>query len=161
MQTLLEIFYMRIINAEVSYRRKQVNLSEIGEDPNHIIQSLIQQKYHTSAGEIEDEFIIHSTSWRYSPPDKVILTYIAYSDELEFGQEEARNLPLDELRTVTISAPCPTSPDELEKQVVCHGIRHIAFLVKTDYQNTLKHVLTPSTIEVYEALWVALAGRVL
>ena len=37
MHTLLEIFYMSITNAEVSYRRKQVTLSEIGQDPEHII----------------------------------------------------------------------------------------------------------------------------
>ena len=160
MQTLLEIFYMRILNAEVSHRRKQVSLSEMGQDPEHIIHSLIKQKYHTSAGEIEAEFIIHSTSWRYMPPDQVILTYIVYSDELEFEQEDVRKLPLEELRTVNISTPRPLCPVELEKQVVSHAIRHIAFLVKTDHQRTLRQVLSANTIKVYEALWVALAGRV-
>ena len=160
MQTLLEIFYMRIINAQVSYRRKQVSLSEKGDDPNHIIHSLIQHKYHTSAGEIEEEFIIHSTSWRYSPPDQVILTYVAYSDELEFDQEDVRNLALEELRTVSISTQRPSCPDELEKQVVSHAVRHIAFLVKTDHQRTLKNVLSANTLEICDNLWVALAGRV-
>ena len=160
MQTLLEIFYMRITNAEVSYRRKQISLSEVGQDPEHIIHSLIMRKYHTSAREIEAEFIIHSTSWRYSPPDQVILTYVAYSDELDFAQEEIRNLPLEELRTVSISTPRPLCPVELEKQVVSHAIRHLAFLVKTDHQHKLKHVLSASTIEAYESLWVTLAGRV-
>lgn len=105
--------------------------------------------------------MIHSTSWRYSSPGRVILTYVAYSDEIEFGQDEAQNLPLEELKIVTISTPRPDSPAELEKQVVSHAMRHIAFLVNTDHQNTLDQSLTPKTKSVFETLWVALAGRIL
>jgi hypothetical protein len=158
MQILLEIFYMRIVDDAVHYQRKPVSLSEGGEDPDRTIKSLIRRKFHAS--EVEEEFVVHSTSWRYTPPDKVVLTYVAYSDELEFKPGEAQSLPLEELRTVTISTPRPSSPAELEKQVVSHAMRHIAFLVKTDYEGALRGVLTPTTIEVFEAVWVALAGRV-
>ena len=160
MQTHLEIFYMRVMDDQVRYRRKQVNLSELGEDPDRIIQSLIQQRYQNSSGKVEDEFVIHSTSWRYTPPGGIIFTYVAYSDELEFDQDEAQNLALKELRAVTVSTPRPHSPAELEKHVVSHAMRHVAFLIKTDHQNALKRVLTPRTIEVFEALWIHLAGRV-
>jgi hypothetical protein len=160
MQILLEIFYIQVVGDEVHYRRKQVDLSEAGEDPNRVIQSLIQQKYHIPSSKIEDEFVIHSTSWRYTAPDEIFLTYVAYSDEIDIDREPVQNISLEDLRVVTVSTPHPLSPAELEKQVVSHAMRHIAFLVKTDSENVLSKVLAPKTLEVFETLWVALAGRV-
>jgi hypothetical protein len=85
MKTILEIFYVRIIGDKVRYQRKEANLSKKGGDPAGIIQSLIQEKRRASSGKVEKkEFIVHSTSWRYARPGKVMLTYVAYSDELEF-----------------------------------------------------------------------------
>jgi hypothetical protein len=160
MKTLLEIFYLRVVDDEVRYQRRQVSLSGTQADPDRVIHSLIRRKFHTPAGEVEEEFVVHSTSWRYAPPGEVILTYVAYSDELEFDAPEFKTLPLERLRMVDVSTPRPRSPDELEKQVVSHAMRHLAFLVKTDDENTLARVLTPETRKVFEALWVALAGRV-
>lgn len=160
MQTLLEIFYTRMMAEEVRYRRKLVDLSEAREDPERVIESLIRQRYHISSVTSEDEFVIHSTSWRYKPPDQIILTYVAYSDELAFDQGEFQNLPLEELKPIPVSRRRPGSPIELERQVITHAMRHIAFLVKTDDQDNLKDVLKPETREIFEALWVALAGRV-
>jgi len=46
-----------------------------GGDPDRLIQPLIQEKRHASSGKVEEkEFIIHSTSWRYTRPGKVTLT---------------------------------------------------------------------------------------
>jgi hypothetical protein len=160
MQTHLEIFYMRILGGDLRYKRKQVCLNEVTENPERIIQSLIQQKYHVPSDEIEAEFVIHSTSWRYAPPDKVILTYVAYSDDLELEHEPNQKLPLCELRIITPTTPRPNSPAELERQVVSHALRHMAFLVKTDSGNGLKQVLAPDTIPIFEELWIALAGQV-
>ena len=85
MKTILEIFYVRIIGDKVRYQRKEANLSKKGGDPARIIQSLIQEKRRASSGKVEKkEFIVHSTSWRYARAGKVMLTYVAYSDELDW-----------------------------------------------------------------------------
>lgn len=160
MQTHLEIFYMRILEGAVRYKRKQVCLNELSENPEQVIRSLIQQRYHVASAEIDEEFVIHSTSWRYTPPDKIILTYVAYSDELDLEREPTQKLPLYELRVITPSTPRPESPAELEKQVISHAVRHVAFLIKTDGNNGLKQVLAPQTVPVFEDLWIALAGQV-
>lgn len=161
MKTILEIFYLRIIGEGVRYQRKQVNLSKKGGDPNHTIQSLIQEKGMDSAGKVEErEFVIHSTSWRYTKPDKIMLTYVAYSDELEFKKGKFHSLPLKKLKTITKKSRKPQSHAELEKQVVSHAMRHIAFLIKTDNQIDYKSALIPETKKVFESLWVSLAGRV-
>ena len=74
MKIMMEVFYLRIMGNTVRYQRKQVNLGKRGGDPDTLIQSLIQQKLQTSTGEVQEEFVIHSTSWRYAPPDKIVLT---------------------------------------------------------------------------------------
>jgi hypothetical protein len=160
MKTLLEIYYLQITGKQVRYQRKQVNLSRKGSDPDKLIWSHIRESQRDKPAE-EHEFIAHSTSWRYERPGKILLTYIAYSDELNFEKGKAKSLSLKSLRTVTRKSKKPRSQAELEKKVVSHAMRHIAFLVKTDDQIDFKSAMTPETIETFEKLWVSLAGRVL
>jgi hypothetical protein len=163
METILEVFYLRIMGGNVRYQRKEANLSRKGGDPDKMIWSLIRDDQRTNA-ESEDaeekEFIIHSTSWRYERPGKVILTYAAYSDELKFKQGKAHSLSLKRLRTLTKQSRQPGSHAKLEKKVVSHAVRHIAFLIKTDDTNEFKKALTPQTIAAFKKIWVSLAGRV-
>jgi len=164
MQTILEIFYVRIIEDRVHYQRKQANLSKKGSDPNRLIQSLIMEKRDNAkgSGEIQkEEFVVHSTSWRYMQPNKIVLTYVAYSDELEFEKGKAHSLPLKNLRRLTRKSQRARTRAALEKQVVSHAMRHIAFLIKTDNQIDYKSALTPETVKIFKKLWVSLAGRVL
>ena len=158
MKIFLEVFYLRIMGQSVFYQRKQVNLSHKNKDPDALIQSLIQHKLHTSAGEVSREFLVHSTSWRYSR-GKIILTYIAYSDELEFGRGTIKELTLKQLREINISRGSPRSSAGKERQVVAHAMRHIAFLIKTDYADQFKTAFTPRTRKVFRSLWVKLAGQ--
>jgi hypothetical protein len=159
MKTILEIFYLRIVGERVRYQRKEVNLSRKGSDPDKLIWSRIRQEPRDIAAE-EHEFIVHSTSWRYERPGKVILTYVAYSDELTFEKGKAQSMSLKDLRAVTKQTSKPPSRAELEKKVVSHALRHIAFLIKTDDQINFKSAMIPETMETFEKIWVSLAGRV-
>src|SRR5215208_443807 len=161
MKTSLEIFYLRVVGKSVRYQRKEANLSRSGGDPDRMIRSLIHEKRRASSGKVEEkEFIVHSTSWRYAKPGKVILTYVAYSDELKFEKGKAKSLSLKKLRTISKKSRKPSSQAELEKKVVSHAMRHIAFLIQTGDQDDFKSVLAPETIKVFEKLWVSLAGKV-
>src|SRR5687767_13343041 len=151
MKTVLEVFYLRIIDDKVCYRHKQVSLNNKKEDPDVLIQSLMQHTLHTSAGSVKKEFVIHSTSWRYTPPGKVVLTYIAYSDEIDFGRAKVSTLPLKELRRKDIAKARPRSRSGLEKLVVVHAMRHLAFLIKTGDQSEFKGALTPATRNVFKS----------
>lgn len=162
MQTILEIFYLRVAGKSVRYQRKLANLSRKGGDPDAKIRSLIQEKRQLDSGEVQEkEFIVHSTSWRYEQPDKVLLTYVAYSDELKFKRGTSHTLPLQKLRTITKNNKKPASQGELEKKVVSHAMRHIAFLIQSGDQEDFKSALKPATVKVFEKLWVSLAGEVL
>jgi hypothetical protein len=162
MKTVLEVFYVRIMDGRIQYQRKQANLSSKGGDPDQRIQSLIQEKHPASPDKVSNqEFIVHSTSWRYEQPGKVVLTYIAYSDELEFEKGKSQSFPLQKLKTITEKTSKPRTRVGLEKKIVSHGIRHIAFLIQTEHQIDYKGILTRETINVFKKVWVSLAGKVL
>jgi hypothetical protein len=148
MQILMEVFYLRLIDDVVWYQRKQIDLNYKSADPT----ALIQQNGQT-------DFVVHSTSWRYVQPSKVMLTYIAYSDELEFGKGKVEKLPLQQLKKINVSTGSPRSKKGLERQVVAHAMRHISFLIKTDYGQEFKDAFTPRSRRVFKSLWSALAGR--
>lgn len=161
MKTILEIFYVRVVGKSVRYQHREANLSRKGGDPDRMIWTLIQEKRRADSGEVEEkEFIIHSTSWRYEQTGKVILTYVAYSDELEFPKGKSKSVPLKKLRMITKKSRKPRSHTELEKKVVSHAMRHIAFLIQTGDQEDFKSALKSETREVFERLWVSLAGKV-
>jgi hypothetical protein len=161
MKTILEIFYIRIVGKNVRYQRKVANLSRRGGDPDARIRSLIHEKRRTDSGEIEEqEFVVHSTSWRYEQPGKILLTYAAYSDELEFKPGTFKSLSLKRLRTIQKQSHQPRSQTELHNKVVSHAIRHIAFLIQVgndDFESTL----APATVKVLKRIWGNLAGEVL
>ena len=162
MKTILEIYYLRVVGKSVRYQRKEVNLSKKRGDPDRMIQSLIYQKQQSPDQDTEQkEFVVHSTSWRYESSGKVLLTYVAYSDELEFERGKVKRLPLKKLRTVTKKSRKLRSQTELEKKVVSHAMRHIAFLIKTDDEIDFESAMNPETMKIFEKLWVSLAGRVL
>jgi hypothetical protein len=160
MKTILEVFYMRIVGKGVRYQRKAADLSRKGGDPDAMIWSLIHEKRSTDLADAEEhEFIVHSTSWRYER-GKIVLTYAAYSDELEFKDGRFKSLSLKRLRTIQKKSQKPRSQTELHNKVVSHAIRHIAFLTQLG-EDDFKSVLTSRTAKVFETLWGNLAGEVL
>ena len=93
---------MRIQGKQVRFQRKVANLSKRNRNPDKVIKSLIQEKRQTESGKVEQsEFIVHSTSWRYEQKGKVMLTYVAYSDELEFRRGKTKQIPPSKLRVIT------------------------------------------------------------
>jgi hypothetical protein len=159
MKVILEVFYMRMMGDQVHYRRRQVDLSKKGADPDALVQSLTRNQFHTSKISAAREFVVHSTSWRYVSTGRIVLTYIAYSDDLVFGSGRVKHISIKQLRKINISTGQPRSPAGRERQVVAHAMRHIAFLIKTDYGNEFKDAFTPRTRKIFRSLWVSLAGR--
>lgn len=160
MKTILEIFYIRIVGRNIHYQRKAADLSKRGGDPDAMIQSLIHEKRRANSGKVErQEFLVHSTSWRYER-NKIMLTYAAYSDELEFNKGTFRSLSLKKLRTIQKRSHKPRSQTELQNKVVSHAMRHIAFLIQAGDQENFTSALTPETANVFKRIWGALAGQV-
>ena len=73
--------------------------------------------------------VVHSTSWRYEPDGRVVLTYAVCPDPAPW-------LPAVEVPVLEIvrgEAPAMPSPDRVAlANVVAHAVRHLAFLVAED-----------------------------
>ena len=119
-----------------------------------------REKRRADSGEVKaQEFVVHSTSWRYER-GRILLTYAAYSDELEFRKGTFQSLPLKRLRTIQKTSRKPRSQAELQNKVVSHAMRHIAFLIQAGDQDDFTSALTPETVKVFKRIWGTLAGEV-
>ena len=90
--------------------------------------------------------VVHSTSWRYEHGD-LLLTYLAYSDELPFD-ELPQVLPRE---TQAVGAGIAS--------VVAHAIRHLAFLAGQEPEK-YGRAITSETLAHLRRLEPEVAGRI-
>jgi hypothetical protein len=101
--------------------------------------------------------LIHSTSWRWEPDGRIVLTYLAWAAVGSLGPD-ARKMP-------DLSPPGPTDPlhprpaEIAELDPLAHGLRHLAFLVRTDSEGTVAEALGPSACAILLALEPGTAGQ--
>ena len=101
---------------------------------------------------------IHSTSWRYERDGSIVLTYFVYSDRMEFQGNVGSVLNLEDV-SITVSENAKPRPAVLmEEQIVAHGIRHMAYLAKTNNRNLLD-VISPDSLRRFKAMDGLLAGK--
>ncbi|HSV65686.1 MAG TPA: hypothetical protein VLJ59_07245 [Mycobacteriales bacterium] len=75
------------------------------------------------------EVIVHSTSWRYQPDGRLVLTYLIYPDP----EPAAEATPLTTPRIAHGADPShPDPPVVLPDHVATHAARHLAWLAHTD-----------------------------
>ena len=90
--------------------------------------------------------LIHSTSWRYEH-DCLTLTYLAYSDDLRFG-ELHEVLPRD---AKAVGAGVAS--------VVAHAVRHLAFLTRQEPE-LYGRAISPETLAHLGRIDPEVAGRI-
>lgn len=92
------------------------------------------------------QVVVHSTSWRYEH-GTLVLTYLAYSDELPFDSLP-QVLPRE---TEAVGAGVPS--------VVAHAIRHLAFLSRQDPEKYAR-AISPETLGHLSRIDPEVAGRI-
>jgi len=123
---------------------------ENGENPDRRARRLVEE----SAQQIA---LIHSTSWRWEPDGRIVLTYVAWVKEGTLGRA-ARHLP-------KLAAPGPTDPlhprpsEIRELDPLAHGLRHLAFLLRTSRDGAVARALGPSGVLALERLEPDVAGE--
>jgi hypothetical protein len=90
--------------------------------------------------------VVHSTSWRYENGG-LVLTYLAYSDELPFD-DLPHVLPRE---TQAVGAG--------EASVVAHAIRHLAFLSRQEPEK-YERAISPETLAQLARIDPEVAGRI-
>ena len=101
--------------------------------------------------------LIHSTSWRWEPDGRIVLTYVAWAKEGALGAG-ARPLP-------PLAPPGPTDPLHprpvtiRELDPLAHGLRHLAFLLRTSGNGALATAIGPRSAAALAKLEPAVAGE--
>lgn len=105
-----------------SYRRAMTRPGR-GESPDEAARRL------SGVTAADPGTVLHSTSWRYEPDGRIVLTYAVCPDPSPW-------LPAIEVPVLEIArgeAPATPSPDHVAlANVVAHAIRHLAFLMAVD-----------------------------
>jgi hypothetical protein len=123
---------------------------ENGEDPDARSRALAER----AASEI---VFIHSTSWRWEPQGRIILTYLAWARDGALSRE-AQSVPK--------LAP-PDSTDSLRPRPVqirmldplAHGLRHLAYLLRQSIDGRVASALGQRATELLSKLEPSQAGR--
>jgi hypothetical protein len=148
----VEVFAVAVTgggNAGLEYMRLEGRL-EGGVNPDDRARGITSQA--------SDELrLIHSTSWRWEPDGRIVLTYLAWAGDggLAGG---ARPLP-------AIAPPGPTDPlhprpaDIAELDPLAHGLRHLAFLLQTDTDGSVAGALGPRACEELRRFEPTVAGE--
>ncbi len=149
MRTIVEVLVASIGDSQVSYTARMKELRD-GEIPDEAAHRIVERVLGKTSAEIADHVLIHSTNWRYSH-DMIVLTYLAYTDELAF--DATSSIPLQEILSNAVApVSCPTSTAEM--QIVCHAIHYLAFL--TRYSSQSRRFLSVRTMQLLKSMPSAL-----
>lgn len=143
----VEVFSVGLAaNEAIVYMRREQELRR-GADPDGRARAL-------GSGETA---LVHSTSWRWEQDGRIVLTYLAWAKDGSLA-EGARPLP-------ELSAPGPTDPLRPRPQHIreldplAHGLRHLAFLLRTSRDGAVAAALGPRAAAVLARLEPDVAGE--
>ncbi|GAB4432347.1 MAG: hypothetical protein OHK0040_02300 [bacterium] len=161
MNCYLEIFIVSFDkNYDIRYSKIVIDITSDIRNPDDIVNEIITTWSQVKKCFECDKYISHSTSWRYEEDGSIYLTYIVFSDKINFAGVLSNTLQIQ-----GIEIPQPTSakkpkPKEIsEKHIVSHGIRHIAYLVKHPKCELYRNSLDNETIVLLKKIEVTLAGK--
>lgn len=160
MKVNLEIFLVTLEgDTSVRYSVLRHDITYKPLNPDDLVLNLV---FDTPTGPVRVSSkycYVHSTSWRYERDGSIILTYLVYSDRMEFRSGAGTVLRLEDVAvTVSEGAARPRPATLMEEQIVLHGIRHLSFLAKTANRNLLD-VLSPESLLRFKAMEGLLAGK--
>jgi hypothetical protein len=163
MKNILEIYFVSRVSDGFHWLRREIDISQEQQDPDSIVTDYLYYFFADSNVITQkDRYILHSTSWRYTEPRSIVLTYIVYADSFNFSHLQPGFLSQQELEIAESSNPKVPRPTKriLPEQVLSHGIRHIAFLISKDEKSVFQRVVSHDTKVYFEQLHKELAGRI-
>jgi len=159
MDNYLEVFFAKIINNEVFYQKEEINITREDQDPQDILIRILKNQQKIKEDTIKKYYLIHSTSWRFEKPSSIVLTYIIYSDFLQFPHNTL-SLNIEKLKLAKGSHNYRPRPIKIsERAVLSHALRHLGYLMRTDRSGLSSNVVLPNTISVLRHIDAVLAGQ--
>jgi hypothetical protein len=101
--------------------------------------------------------LIHSTSWRWEKDGRIVLSYLAWAKD---GSLTVGARPLPRLTPPGPTDPLHPRPAEIrELDPLAHGLRHLAFLLRTSRDGAMAAALGPRAAEALARLEPDVAGE--
>jgi hypothetical protein len=149
MKSYLEIFVVTPVTGDaIQYAKKRIDITAVNRDPDDLVLEVIKGTPGAPPLVSQDKCIVHSTSWRYEGKEGLVLTYLVYSDEVNFQDEETKWLCIKDKRIVQSKNPSKPRPQNLQEgDILIHGIRHLGFLIKNTDGNRLVRRLNLNVAE--------------
>lgn len=157
----LEIILSSLADAAtVRYAVMREDISDRENDPDRIVNELLESRSWGISAEISASSFIHSTSWRFDPPRAIVLTYFVYSDCNLFEGTSGKLLRLSDAVLCSGQSPqCPRPAVIAEENVVAHGLRHLSHLVRQNSQN-VRSILKRESLQAFRNIDIGMAGRI-
>lgn len=153
MRVELEIFTVRPFGQSLRYARSCLEISDSAADPDEAVTGFVDSLIGRPVS--EGEVLTHSTSWRHTQPPAVTVTYICYSEAFRPNDEwhSIRVAEVDARNGKTLSG------ESEEADVLAHGLRHFAFLIKNGVLCADDGPACESAVETLSPLSAEVAGR--
>lgn len=128
----LELFWVTPTpRRQVAWARRVVDLGTGGTDPDDLVLGWLHAPPSDAPCVDPARCVVHSTSWRYSPPATLLVTYLIYGEDIAFA-------PIPDGRLRVAGPPAlargtrlrPRPAVVTERAVLLHGLRHLAFLLR-------------------------------
>jgi hypothetical protein len=121
-----------------------------GVNPDQTAREIASQM----TGEVE---LIHSTSWRWEPDGRIVLTYLAWGGE---GSLSSGARPVPPFVPPGPTDPLHPRPREIgELDPLAHGLRHLAFLLRADQDGAIADAIGPRGCAELRRLQPTVAGE--
>lgn len=136
------------------------NLKDIEEDPDEVVLKLVRAELDVTPNIIKDEFMVHSTSWRFEKPNDIFLTYIVISVEIDFGTHVTKDLYKSEMK-MKVSKNLKRPRPELieERHVISHGLAHISLLM-SEHKEKYRKIFGRKSNMFLRSLGKEISGRI-
>jgi hypothetical protein len=136
----------------LAYSVRTADLSRDSSDPDTVARGLLPDGFSPA--------ILHSTSWRWEKDGTLILTYLAFSEDLKCRNSQPFELDWNELLPPQSTDPKKPRPAVIHREdVLAHGIRHITFLIRYSEDRRIAQNLSPEGLKFFQSMCGQLAGR--
>jgi hypothetical protein len=161
MKCYIEIFVTSFEGDEhIRYSRMVVDISDDASNPDAIVQELVNHPLDDMPKLNGSRYISHSTSWRYEYDGSIYLTYMVYSDNVDFQRVSRNTLFLHEMGISQCEGPERPRPTTItEEHIVSHGMRHLCHLIINSPDHMFDGVLSPRSRSLFHRMHPVLAGK--
>lgn len=162
-KVVIELFQVTLVDdASIRYVRRSAALNSRG--PDAIVAELLRCCVDSPRFFASVPTIVHSTSWRYEEGGTVVLTYLAYGENVNpsvLGRKDTQAIKANELPGIGTTDPDKPRPASLaHEDVLAHGLRHLALLARRKGGDKFVRLLGERSRKFFSSIEPELAGQI-